>query len=262
MEIVDIVVPFTVKEAMYSLDICRPTLTELKQCIIYEIKSDIPWNPEEIQYKLMDPIANDQLCGELELEDTRPRQHTLKRTSPQTVQTATKYAPYFLYPGKDIMEATLRHTTRFGKLTGAVPMKKHQKSYNPLLNRRRLPETFATDTIFSKSTSFEGYNAAQGFAGARSSYCCGFGMATESDGPSALLDFFRQVGVPVSLIRDNSKMQSSKLWNDYCRRYQVADKPIEPYHPQQNAFEREMAKWKTDTLKLILMSNCDPRAWF
>ena len=56
-----------------------------------------------------------------------------KRTSPQTVQTATKYAPYFLYPDKDIMKAALRHTTCFGKFTGAVPMKKHQKTYNPSL---------------------------------------------------------------------------------------------------------------------------------
>ena len=66
----------------------------------------------------------------------------------------------------------------------------------------------------------------------------------------------------MSLICDNSKIQSSKLWNDYCRRYQVTNKPTEPYHPQQNAFKRVLAKWKTDTVKLILMSNCDPRAWF
>ena len=110
---------------MYSLDIHRPTHTELQQCTIYKLTSDLPWNPEEIEDKLMDSLVYNHLCGEPKLEENQPRLHTLKRMSPQTVQTVTKYAPYFPYPGKDIMEASLYHTTRFGKLTGAVPMKKH-----------------------------------------------------------------------------------------------------------------------------------------
>ena len=69
MEIDDIVVPFIVKEAMYSLDIHRPTQTELQQCTIYELTSDLPWNPEEIQDKVMDSLAYDHLYGELELEE-------------------------------------------------------------------------------------------------------------------------------------------------------------------------------------------------
>jgi len=63
------------------------------------------------------------------------------------------------------MKDTLRHNTIAGKLSRSVPMSKHHKSRNPLLNRNRLREKDATDTIFSKVTSFEGYNCVQGFVG-------------------------------------------------------------------------------------------------
>ena len=69
-------------------------------------------------------------------------------------------------------------------------------------------------------------------------------MASESDGPNALLDPFKEVSVPTSLIRDNSKMQTSALWNEHKRRYWVKDQFIEPYHPNQNPIERDMASWK------------------
>ena len=66
-------------------------------------------------------------------------------------------------------------------------------------------------------------------------------MKTESNGPEALLDFFRQEGVPISITRDNSKMQAGKLWTQYCRNYWVKDKFIEPHHSNQNPAERAMA---------------------
>ena len=44
-----------------------------------------------------------------------------------------------------------------------------------------------------------------------------YGMIRESEGSDKLLDYFRQEGVPQSLIRDNAKMQASKAWNDYLR---------------------------------------------
>jgi len=68
-----------------------------------------------------------------------------------------------------------------------------------------------------------------------------YGMKSETDGPAALLNFFRQEGVPLSIIRDNSKMQTSILWKDYCRNYWVKDQFIEPYHSNQNPAERMMS---------------------
>ena len=74
--------------------------------------------------------------------------------------------------------------------------------------------------------------------------------------------FFRQEGVPVSLTRDNSRMQTSVTWNEYMRRYWVKDNSTEPYHPGQNPFKRDQALWKRDSTKIMIESEVDPRGWF
>ena len=43
----------------------------------------------------------------------------------------------------------------------------------------------------------------------------------------------------------NSKIQTSALWNEYMRRYWVKDHFIEPYHPNQNPIEQDMAFMET-----------------
>ena len=91
-----------------------------------------------------------------------------------------KFNRFFLYPGENIMKDTLRHNTMAGRLSRSVPMRKHHKSRNPLLARNRLREDYATDTIFSKVTSFEGYNCAQGFIGIDSKYRYIHGMKSEN----------------------------------------------------------------------------------
>ena len=60
-------------------------------------------------------------------------------------------------------------------------------------------EPFATDTWFSKVTSFEGYNCCQLFVGEKSKQIYNYSMVSEASGPQALLDFFREIGVPISI---------------------------------------------------------------
>ena len=132
-----------------------------------------------------------------------------------------------------IIKKTLQNTTRHRSINMQIPIRQHYKARNPLLSRRRILEPYTTDTWFSTTTSYEGYNCAQIFAGVKSKTVSQYGMKFETDGPVALLNFFRQEGVPLSIIRDNSKMQTTKLWKDYCRNYWVKDRFIKPYHFNQ-----------------------------
>ena len=84
----------------------------------------------------------------------------IRRLTNSRLSNWQKFNSFFLYTGEKIMKDTLRHNTIAGKLSRSVPMSKHHKSRNPLLNRNRLREKDATDTIFSKVTSF-----VQGFVG-------------------------------------------------------------------------------------------------
>ena len=123
-------------------------------------------------------------------------------------------------------------------------------------------EKWATDTWYATCTSYEGYNCCQLFVGMTSYDIFLYGMKSESSGPDALLDFFRQIGVPLAIRRDNAKMQTSQAWNDIMRKYNSADEFIEPYNPQQNPAERRIGLIKKAMKQTFQDTNCDPRAWY
>ena len=141
-----------------------------------------------------------------------------------------------------------------------IPMRQHYKSRNPILQRKRFMEPVATDTWFSSVTSYKGYNCTQSFFGTKSKTMSHYGMKREGEGPDKLLDYFRQEGVPISLISDNAKMQSSKLWTQYLRNYWVKDQFTEPYYSNQNPFERAFAHHKTKIEKIMIDTGCNPKA--
>jgi hypothetical protein len=123
-------------------------------------------------------------------------------------------------------------------------------------------EDYATDTWFFKVRSYEGYKCCQLFCGLKSRKIANYGMNSESSGPEALLDFFRQEGVPISIHRDNSKMQVGYLWKQYMRRYNCKDKFIEPHNPQQNPAERIIGELKQAIKKAFIDTGCHPKAWY
>ena len=87
-------------------------------------------------------------------------------------------------------------------------------------------------------------------------------MNTESNKPQAMLDFFFDEGVPISLTRDNSKMKKSKTWNEYMRKYWVKYRFIDPHHLEQNPFEQDMAYWKANMTKFMIDYDIDKKFWF
>ncbi len=123
-------------------------------------------------------------------------------------------------------------------------------------------EEYATDTWFWNVKSYEGFRCNQIFYGCKSRKFVNYGMHSEASGPEALLDFFRQEGVPISIRSDNSKMQTSYVWKQYLRRYNVKSTFIEPYNPQQNPAERAIGDLKEAIKKTFIDTGCDPKAWY
>ena len=169
IEIDGYVIPFTVKEGMQTLLTRHPTEQELRTLETVDLTNDLIWSPEAINEKDVTSEEYNLLLQDVEGKQVR-RTYLQKRLTNKIrkMQDARqsdwyKFNKYFLCPGEDIMKDTLRHNTRAGKTSHSIPMRKHFRSRNPLLSRNRLREGFATDTVFSKVTSFEGYNCAQAF---------------------------------------------------------------------------------------------------
>ena len=239
-----------------AIKIRKPTEQELQDSPVYDLTMDEPWYPDHWTEEPLSQSEYEQLQDELQQINHNLHQRHLVKPDPITI------APYLLHPGKETVKKTLENTTTLGTTNSQWPMRQHYKPRNAALSRRRFQEGYATDTGFATVTSYEGYNCFQFFYGINSHYESAYGLTRESDGPKALLDFFRQEGLPISLLRDNSKMQSSEVWSDHCRKFWVKDKFIEPYQPNQNPAERDMAPLK-DALKRGFMTyGCPPEAWF
>jgi hypothetical protein len=246
----------TLKDAMMCIKIRKPTDHELKTCAVIDLVCDVPWHPDLINEEEITSDDYEKLVSNYEQRDIN-----LKRTKP-IEEDWKAVRKYLLYPSEEVTRKTLQNTTRYASINMRIPMRQHYRVRNPILQRRRINEPYSTDSWFSTVTSFEGYNVCQAFTANKSKVVSQYGMKSEGQGPDALLDFFRQEGVPISITRDNSKMQAGKLWTQYCRNYWVKDQFIEPHHPNQNPTERMMAHTKEKIQRLLIRTGAPPEAWY
>ena len=254
------IIPLILKNGLLTVDIRTPTNHELKSCETVILISEDQWDPTNIYDD--DITAGDyfDLCERaLNEEEQRYINVTWSDAKPQDIKKAT---PYLLNAAEETVKKTLETTTQLGKLSSRIPLRPHYKTRNPILSKTQLMEPWAINTWFCKVTSYEGYNCCQLFVGQKSRRTYLYGMISEHSGPDALLDFFRNIGVPLSIQRDNSKMQACNAWNDIMRRYNSADKFTEPYNPQQNPAERVIGVIKNAMKRTMMDTGCDPQAWY
>ena len=140
-------------------------------------------------------------------------------------------------------------------------MRLHRKSQSSVSPKNRLNESFSTDTFFAEKKALGGDSCVQIFCGTTSYYTWLKGMKTESEGPSALRDFIRQVGVPYSLRNDNTKMQSGKALMELCNVYTIGTETTEPHHPHQNPAENRIGTVKMVANRVMNRNGCPANLW-
>jgi hypothetical protein len=167
------VLPLIMVDAMMCLKIRKPTEQELGNCEVIDITSPEPWHPYDITDE-EDTLSIAQYNDLVEMVEHRQLlNYKRHKQEPPKIQ---KYAPFFLYPGEEIMKQTLKNTTRYGSINMRIPMHQHYKTRNPILQCHCFNEDVATDTWFSTVTSYEGYNCVQSFYGVKSKTMSHYGM--------------------------------------------------------------------------------------
>ena len=140
-------------------------------------------------------------------------------------QRATKYEemrPKLGWMPVDVIEKTFEHTTQLAKRVETREVfRKHLKSRFPELNRRRLRETYATDTFFSSVPALGGATCMQLYVGLTSKFIATYAMKTESEGAETLSDFVRDYGAPYHIRSDNAKMETGHAFTAICRKYNI-----------------------------------------
>ena len=208
-----------------------------------------------------DDINND-FNPEIRLAKPEPKTQSMSRAIPKRVDI-TKLVRNFAYRPADIIKHTLRHTTQLATSVISFPLRRHFMSRFRFLRKRRLKETIATDTYFSKIKSLEGYWCAQVFFGVESKMIKVKGMKSESDFPAAYLDFIRKHGIPPVLHRDNAKAEMSEKVTEINRNLIIADTWTEPHSPWQNPAELNAVKFLKNQCQVLLDRTGAPEdLWF
>ena len=163
----------------------------------------------------------------------------------------------------EVIKNTYANTTQLAKRTrDRLPLRRHYKSRYPELNRKRLRETFATDTFFSSEKAISGYLCMQLFVGLKSRFTATYGMQTESQGHQALEDFIREHGAPYVIRSDNAKMEIGHAFTQICRKYNIKQETTEPHHPQQNPAERQIQEVKKRANMIMDRTGCPENVWY
>jgi hypothetical protein len=174
-----------------------------------------------------------------------------------------RYRPLLGWIPLATVKRTFEATTQLAQeIPMRYPLRRHVEARFPQLNRRRLTETYSTDTLFSSDPGIGGITCAQLFCGNESHYTSIHGMKSENEGPEALEDFIRNTGAPPVLRNDNAKMQTGNCWHEVLRKYCIKEETTEPYHPQQNPAEARIGEVKKYVLKIMDRTGAPNRLWF
>ena len=132
----------------------------------------------------------------------------------------------------DVVEKTFKAMTQLANNYLCLPIRQHFKSRFLKLNVNCLREKYATDTWFLSVLSLSGCNEVPFFICKKSRFMKVYRLKSESQENEALKYFVREVGAPYHIMNDNSKIQTSKAWQDILNQYNIVDSTCEPHNQQ------------------------------
>ena len=146
---------------------------------------------------------------DLERANQRARVSFVGTRHRHTQVTAEEVAK-LLHCGLDTAQRTLKRTTQRGIRHALHPLQRRYRVDHLMLNRRRLNDTFYTDTLFSKVKSMNGNTCAQVYS--NGSFTKVFPMPDKTGARvgQTLTDFADDVGIPDTLVMDLAPEQAGK----------------------------------------------------
>ena len=269
-------IPLNFHNALLHLRLRKPTVYELEHCDHVILTGDQIWDPSALKDdktgRIISPF-NVKYIGKIGSDIDSCEGITETMIALRSAYAGARSDPIALVPSEyrarlgwmpvDTIQRTFEATTQLAKhVPLRIPLRRHHKSRFPYLNRKRLPETVATDTYFSKEKAYGGYTCVQLFVGTTSQFIQVYGLQRESLGVQALEDFIRDIGAPHDIRSDNAKMEIGIAWTQLCRKYNIAQSTTEPEHPQQNPAERAIQDIKKMSTKLMDRENVPTVLWY
>ena len=193
-----------------------------------------------------------------------PRQISLLQSDNRHANVTPDQVARILRCGLDTAQRTLKKTTQQNIRHALHPLHRRYRVDHLDLTRRRLNATFFTDTLFSKTKSFNGNTCAQIYT---NGYLTRVYPMTAKTGVTigrTLTEFTEDVGIPDTLVMDLDAAQVGKFTDMQAeiRRLRIKVKYIERGRPSQNhAAEREIGQLKRRWRNRLTSLNIPAALW-
>ena len=205
----------------------------------------------------IDPLLNEDVFAEL-LNETRNLSAT--STSNRQGLSAEKLAATWKIPLRQAQN-TLRVTTQRGVRHIANPaISRRFRTNDRMLRYRRIPHTVFTDTLKSTVKSKRQNQYAQMYS-TDFGYCRAYPIKKEAEAHHTLSKFFKDIGVPDTMVMDGAKAQIHGNFRRKCTEADCRTKQTEPYTPFSNSAEGAIREVKKSSGRKMMESQCPKRLW-
>ncbi len=163
--------------------------------------------------------------------------------------------------GKEAAKRTVESTTQmavrdFKNTAGS----RRLKPYAWMLRFPRRSADVFTDTLVGKVKSMRGNRYMQVYA-TDFHHCKALPMEKKSDTHYTLTEYFKDCGIPASLIPDNAKELREGEFGRVAKRYHCPIRPVESYTPNANTAEDAIRELKRMYAKVMTQTGCPEVYW-
>ena len=284
----DETLPFEVDGSIVYFESYTPTNEELMEFRQLELTSESSWNPARMNEMIPKRISMVNRCGERET-DLSCFDSLLSNTSDaysdsklvdrlvssvrihsniaakETTNRRPAIEPGVLMRrwnvGIETATKTIRATTQRGIRHAAHPLTRRYRTDLLSHRFRRLNDVWYSDTAFSTVKSLRGNTCSQVFTNTKA--IIAVPMERKSGAGDALVTLCNEVGVPNTLIFDNSQEQcgTNTKFMSTIRKQDINWRATEPYSPWQNRAEDAIRELKRRMKLRKARNQVPPRVW-
>ena len=243
------VIPFKIVGGMTVLEISKPTTNDMSTLRRYNLSTETSWDHMR------------------KIPDTRPSlpHSSTRRTYGDNDDDVKRMAEVFGDCPIDVAMRITSATTSYARDNNSdvARVKDFHRSRMPEHTAfHRLRAAVCSDTFESSTISKKKNRYAQiyYFPESHSAYVYPSKSKSANEIGGTFLTLIKEVGIPDTLRRDNSRQQEAGF-DDICDRFLIQPERTEPMHPHQNPGERGIETIKSITARIMNHENVPEDLW-
>ena len=222
-----------------------------KDCCLFKGQIPLQISTEELEQSLSTILDTDQINAVIKVVEA----------STSKGPTAERLSKLWMI-NEELASGALDQNTQLARQSSDNILSRQISTNDRMLRYKRISSTFFTDTMFAQpnAKSLRGNTCCQVFVSDKG-YVAVYSMKSQAEFQTALHWFCKQIGVPINLIVDGHKSQTSNKVRRFCNQVGTTLKVLEVNTPWANRAELYIGLLKEAVRKDMRASNSPMCLW-